>query len=44
MYQVIEAINTSGANQQEIQLYIGYCGWDLGDLEAEVEEGRSILI
>ena len=39
MEQVIEAINTRGANQKEIQLFIGYCGWDLGELEAEVEEG-----
>ena len=37
--QVIGAINTSAANQQEIQLFIGYCGWDLGELEAEVKEG-----
>jgi putative transcriptional regulator len=39
MEQVIDAINTKGANQQEIQLFIGYCGWDRGELEAEVEEG-----
>ena len=39
MEQVIEAINTSGATNQEIQLFIGYCGWDVGELEAEVEEG-----
>ena len=39
MEQVIEAINTSGATDQEIQLFIGYCGWDMGELEAEVEEG-----
>ena len=39
MGQVIEAINTRGANKQEIQLFIGYCGWDVGELEAEVEEG-----
>ena len=39
MEQVIEAINTRGANQQEIQLFIGYCGWDVGELDAEVEEG-----
>jgi putative transcriptional regulator len=43
MEQVIEAINTKGANQQEIQLFIGYCGWDLGELEAEVEEGSWII-
>jgi putative transcriptional regulator len=39
MEQVIEAINTEGANPQEIQLFIGYCGWDEGELEAELEEG-----
>jgi len=37
--QVIEAINSGSANKDEIQLYIGYCGWDVGELEAEVEEG-----
>ena len=39
MEQVIEAINTRGSNKQEIQLFIGYCGWDAGELEAEVKEG-----
>ena len=39
MEQVIEAINSNGANQQEIQLFVGYCGWDAGELEAEIEEG-----
>ncbi len=39
MEQVIEAINSNGANQQEIQLFVGYCGWVAGELEAEIEEG-----
>lgn len=43
MEQVIQALNTNKINQQEIQIYIGYCGWDLGELEAEVEEGSWIL-
>ena len=43
MDQVIEAINTRAANKQEIQLFIGYCGWDVGELEAEVEEGSWAL-
>jgi putative transcriptional regulator len=43
MKQVIEAINTKGANKQEIQLFIGYCGWDVGELEAELEEGSWTL-
>ncbi len=39
MEQVIEAINNKGAHKEEIQLFIGYCGWDVGELQAEVEEG-----
>ena len=39
MEQVIEAINTGAAGEQEIQIFIGYCGWDEGELEAELEEG-----
>ena len=39
MEQVIEAINSGAANQQEIQVFIGYCGWDEGELEAELIEG-----
>jgi putative transcriptional regulator len=39
MEQVIEAINTQGINEKEIQIFIGYCGWDLGELDAEIEEG-----
>ncbi len=43
MEQVIKAINANDANQQEIQLFIGYCGWDAGELEAEIEEGSWII-
>jgi putative transcriptional regulator len=39
MEHVIEAINTRAANKEEIQVFIGYCGWDEGELEAELEEG-----
>jgi putative transcriptional regulator len=39
MEQVIQAINTGNTNPQEIQLFIGYCGWDEGELETELEEG-----
>ena len=35
MDQVIEAINNGSATQEEIQIFIGYCGWDAGELEAE---------
>lgn len=41
--QVIEAINSRSIHDGDIQLFIGYCGWDLGELEAEVEEGSWII-
>ncbi len=43
MEQVIKAINNMNVNQEEIQLFIGYCGWDLGELEEEIEEGSWTL-
>jgi putative transcriptional regulator len=43
MEQVIQAVNTHDANKEDIQLFIGYCGWDEGELEAELEEGSWIL-
>ncbi len=44
MEQVIEAINTKSVHPPEIQLFIGYCGWDAGELEAEVEEGSWTIV
>ncbi|MBP5998881.1 MAG: YqgE/AlgH family protein [Sediminibacterium sp.] len=43
MEQVIKAINAGVVNEHEIQLFIGYSGWDAGELVAEVEEGSWIL-
>jgi len=43
MDQAIEAINNGDLNPKDIQLFIGYCGWDAGELEAELEEGSWIL-
>jgi putative transcriptional regulator len=43
MEQVIEAINNGSATQEEIQIFIGYCGWDAGELEAELKEGSWIF-
>lgn len=43
MNQVVEAINTKAVHEDEIQLFIGYCGWDPGELKAEVEEGSWVV-
>ena len=44
MEQVVHGINKGDVNQEDIQLFIGYCGWDIGELEAELEEGSWIII
>jgi putative transcriptional regulator len=44
MEQMVQAINKGDVNQEDIQLFIGYCGWDSGELEAELEEGSWIII
>jgi len=43
MEEVIEAINHNSVQEQEIQLFIGYCGWDEGELAAEIEEGSWVI-
>lgn len=37
--QAVHAINNSTITAADIKIFIGYCGWDAGELEAEVEEG-----
>jgi putative transcriptional regulator len=37
--QVVEAINNRTLTSSHIKIFNGYCGWDKGELEAEVEEG-----
>jgi putative transcriptional regulator len=44
MDQVIEAINNGDIKENDMQLLIGYCGWDLGELEAEVAEGSWTIV
>jgi putative transcriptional regulator len=41
--QVIACINTQMIDHNDIKLFIGYCGWNKGELEAEIEEGSWIL-
>jgi len=44
MEQVVDVINSRAADKKEIQIFIGYCGWDKEELEAELEEGSWIMI
>ena len=44
MKDLIEAINNNSVHEQEIQLFIGYCGWDEEELAAEIEEGSWVIL
>ncbi|HTG56662.1 MAG TPA: YqgE/AlgH family protein [Niabella sp.] len=37
--KTIEQINNHNLTSKDIKIFIGYCGWDTGELEAEIEEG-----
>lgn len=36
---VVKYINNKTLTENDIRLFIGYCGWDAGELEAEIAEG-----
>jgi putative transcriptional regulator len=42
--QAVEAINDGTIGQNHMKIFVGYCGWDKGELEAEIEEGSWVLI
>lgn len=37
--KTIELINNHNLTSKDIKIFIGYCGWDTGELEAEIAEG-----
>lgn len=40
--QAVRFINNHSISSQHIKLFVGYCGWDEGELEAEIEEGSWV--
>ncbi len=41
--QAVAAINNNRLTTADIKIFIGYCGWDGGELEAEIEEGSWVM-
>ena len=37
--QAVTAINNKSLTTADIKIFIGYCGWNAGELEAEIAEG-----
>lgn len=35
----VKAINNGKLTTQDVKIFLGYCGWDAGELEAEIAEG-----
>lgn len=44
MSDVLTLINNGEATPESLRLFIGYCGWDAGELEAEITEGSWKIV
>jgi putative transcriptional regulator len=41
--QAINGINNKSLSAADIKIFVGYCGWDAGELEAEIAEGSWVI-
>ena len=37
--QVVQSLERGQLTKRDLKIFVGYCGWDKGELEAEIEEG-----
>lgn len=42
--ETVKSINNKTITENDIRLFIGYCGWDKGELDAEIAEGSWMLV
>jgi putative transcriptional regulator len=41
--KAVQYLTDGALSKNDIKLFIGYCGWDNGDLEAEIAEGSWLV-
>jgi putative transcriptional regulator len=44
LQQAVKAINEGNIGQDHMKIFVGYCGWDKGELETEIGEGSWVII
>ena len=42
--QAVTLMNSGILTEKDFKLFIGYCGWNAGELEAEIEEGSWEIV
>jgi putative transcriptional regulator len=41
--QVVSLLNSQNIGENDIKIFIGYCGWNTSELEAEIAEGSWLV-
>jgi putative transcriptional regulator len=42
--QAVALLNNKTISETDMKIFIGYCGWEANELEAEIQEGSWIIV